>query len=44
MKLTKGIIKADIITAKQAIAYFDEKHIKDMKILLLIIFNRQRRN
>ena len=26
MKLTKGIIKADIITAKQAIAYFDEKH------------------
>ena len=31
MKLTKGIIKADIITAKQALAYFDEKHIKDMK-------------
>ena len=29
--LTKGIIKADIITAKQAIEYFEDKGIRDIK-------------
>ena len=31
MKLTKGLIKADIIAARQAIEYFDQNHIKDIK-------------
>ncbi len=31
MQLTKGIIRADIIAAKQAIEYFDKKRIKDIK-------------
>ena len=31
MQLTKGIIRADIIAAKQAIEYFDKKGIKDIK-------------
>ena len=31
MKLTKGLIRADIIAARQAIAYYDEKQIKDIK-------------
>ena len=31
MRLTKGLIMADIIAAKQAIAYYDEKGIKDIK-------------
>lgn len=31
MKLTKGLIKADIIAARQAIEYFEEKNIKDIK-------------
>ena len=29
--LSKGLIKADIIASKQAIEYFEEKHIKDIK-------------
>ena len=31
MKLSKGLIKADIIAAKHAIEFFEEKHIKDVK-------------
>ena len=31
MSLTKGLIMADIIAARQAIAYYDEKRIKDIK-------------
>ena len=31
MILSKGIIKADIIAARQAIAYFDEKQLRDIK-------------
>lgn len=31
MVLTKGIIRADLIAAKQAIDYFDEKGIRDIK-------------
>ena len=31
MKLTKGLIKADIIAAKQAIEYFEQKNNKDIK-------------
>lgn len=31
MKLSKGMIKADIIAARQAIAYYDETGIKDIK-------------
>ena len=31
MTLTKGLIKADLITAKQAIDYYEEKRIKDIK-------------
>ena len=31
MKLTMGLIKADIIAAKQAIAYFEENKIRDIK-------------
>lgn len=31
MTLTKGLIKADIITAKQAIEYYQEHRIKDIK-------------
>ncbi|MBQ3913575.1 MAG: HEPN domain-containing protein [Lachnospiraceae bacterium] len=31
MKLTKGLIRADIIAAKQAIAFFEEKKVKDIK-------------
>ena len=31
MVLTKGIIKADLIAARQAIEYFDEKGIRDIK-------------
>ena len=31
MSLTKGMIMADIIAARQAIAYYDEKGIKDIK-------------
>lgn len=31
MKLTKGLIKADIIAARQAIDYFDKHRIKDIK-------------
>ena len=29
MKLTKGLIKADIIAAKQAIEYFEENNYKE---------------
>ena len=31
MKLTMGLIKADIIAAKHAIAYFEENKIRDIK-------------
>ena len=31
MNLTMGLIKADIIAAKQAIAYFEENKIRDIK-------------
>ena len=31
MTLSKGIIKADIIAARQAIEYFEDKQIKDIK-------------
>ncbi len=31
MKLTKGLIKADIIAARQAIEYFEQKNNKDIK-------------
>lgn len=31
MKLTMGLIKADIIAAKQAISYFEENKIRDIK-------------
>ena len=31
MKLSKGLIKADIIAAKQAIEYFDSNHNRDIK-------------
>ncbi len=31
MILSKGIIKADIIAAKQAIDYFEAQHIRDLK-------------
>ena len=31
MKLSKGLIKADIIAAKQAIDFFESKKIKDIK-------------
>ena len=31
MLLTKGIIKADLIAAKQAIEYFQQKGIRDIK-------------
>ena len=31
MRLTKSLIKADIIAAKQAIDYYDQHQIKDMK-------------
>lgn len=31
MSLTKSLIMADIIAARQAIAYYDEKGIKDIK-------------
>ena len=31
MKLTMGLIKSDIIAAKQAIAYFEENKIRDIK-------------
>ena len=31
MKLTKGLIRADIIAAQQAIAFFEEKKVKDIK-------------
>lgn len=31
MKLSKGLVMADIIAAKQAIDYYDEKQIKDIK-------------
>ena len=31
MLLTKGIIKADLIAAKQAIEYFQQKGVKDIK-------------
>lgn len=31
MKLTMGLIKADIIAAKQAIAYFEDNKIRDIK-------------
>ena len=31
MILKKGLIKADIIAARQAIDYFDQTHIKDIK-------------
>ncbi len=31
MKLTMGLIMADIIAAKQAIAYFEENKIRDIK-------------
>ena len=31
MKLTNGLIKADIIAARQAIEYFEEKNIKDIR-------------
>lgn len=30
MKLTKGLIKADIIAARQAIEYFEENNIKNL--------------
>ncbi len=33
MILTKGIIKADLIAARQAIDYFDEKGIRDIKAI-----------
>ena len=44
MTLTKGLIRADIIAARQAIEYFEEKHIRDMKILPHITSSRQLRN
>ena len=31
MRLSKGLIKADIIAARQAIEYYEEKRIKDIK-------------
>ena len=31
MTLSKGLIRADIIAAKQAIEYFESKKIRDMK-------------
>ena len=31
MLLSKGMIQADIMAARQAIDYFEEKHFKDMK-------------
>ena len=31
MSISKGLIKADIIAARQAIEYFDEKQIRDIK-------------
>lgn len=31
LSLTKGLIKADIIAARQAIEYFEQKQIKDIK-------------
>ena len=31
MTLSKGLIKADILTAKQAIETFEEKKLKDIK-------------
>ena len=32
MILSKGIIRADIIAARQAITYFDEKQLRDIKM------------
>ena len=37
MNLTMAQIKADLIAAKQAIAYYDEKPIKDMKNMRICI-------
>ena len=31
MTLTKGLIKADIIAARQAIEYFEKNNVKDIK-------------
>lgn len=31
MSLSKGLIRADIIAARQAIEYYDQTHIKDIK-------------
>ena len=44
MILTKGLIKADIIAARQAIEYYQEHNEKDIKKLLHIIYSRRLKN
>ena len=44
MSLTKGLIMADIIAARQAIAYYDEKELKISRTLRRITCNKQRKN
>jgi hypothetical protein len=46
MKLSKSLIKADIIAANQAIEYYDNNNIRDIKnIIGLKLFNsREYRN
>lgn len=44
MKLTKGLIRADIIAARQAIANYDENRSRISKTLPHIICSRQLKN
>ena len=44
MKLTKGLIKADMIAAKQAIEYFEENNNRNIKNVAAIICSKQQKN
>ena len=44
MNLTMSLIKADIVAAQQAVNYYENSNLKDIKMLPLIICNKQLRN
>ena len=44
MNLTMSLIKADIVAAQQAVNYYENSNLKDIKMLPLIIYNKQLRN
>lgn len=44
MTLSKGLIKADIVAAQQAIEYFENNNSKAIKMLRHIIFSRQQKS